>query len=44
MWFGKFIKYCDEVELPSGNDTYRDVRKLEEKTADAGRRISNAHE
>lgn len=46
MWFGKFIKilWWSWVELPSGNDAYRDVRKLEEKTADAGRRISSAHE
>lgn len=35
---------CDKVELPSGNVMYRDVRKLKEKTADAGRRISSAHE
>lgn len=35
---------CDKVELPSGYVTYRDVRKLKERTADAGRRVSSAHE
>lgn len=31
---------CDKVELLSGNVTYRDIRKLKEKTEDAGKRIS----